>query len=251
MGLPVVDWMLTDGWETPAGFERFYTERLLRLPDGYVCYAPPSYAPDVRPLPALESGRITFGCLNNLAKLTPPLLAAWARILEALPGATILLRTHALAEPATREAFAAKLRAAGLPLDRVELLPGQPHREFLETYNRIDIALDPFPYTGGLTVCEALWMGVPTVTLAGEGFAARHALSHLSNVGLPDWAATDIEGYVDLAITRARELPRLRALRAGLRERTHASPLCDAPRFARGLGAALRHAWTDWCDRQP
>jgi protein O-GlcNAc transferase len=250
MGLPVVDWMLTDRWETPEGFERFYTERLLRLPDGYVCFTPPAYAPEVGSLPALSAGHVTFGCLNNLAKLTPPLLAAWARILEVLPGARILLCTHALAEAATREAFARRLAAAGVPAARVDLLPGQPHREFLDTYNAVDIALDPFPYTGGLTVCEALWMGVPTVTLTGEGFAARHALSHLSNVGLPGWAAQDVEGYVRLAVERARDLPALAALRAGLRERTRGSPLCDAPRFGRGLAAALRHAWTDWCVRQ-
>ncbi len=250
MGLSAIDWMLTDRWETPEGFERFYTERLLRLPDGYVCFAPPSYAPEVGTLPALGTGRITFGCLNNLAKLTPPLLAAWARILEALPGSRILLRTQALTEAATRADFAARLAGSGIPPGRVELLPGSPHRAFLETYNAIDIALDPFPYTGGLTVCEALWMGVPTVTLAGEGFAARHALSHLSNVGLADWATQDIEGYVRLALERARDLPGLAALRAGLRDRTRASPLCDAPRFGRGLAAALRHAWADWCARE-
>jgi predicted O-linked N-acetylglucosamine transferase (SPINDLY family) len=246
-GLGCIDWMLTDRWETPEGFERFYTERLLRLPDGYVCFAPPSYAPPVADLPALRTGHVTFGCLNNLAKLTPPLLAAWARILAALPDARLVLRTQALAEPATRQGFSRRLAAAGLPLRRVDLCPGLPHREFLASYGEIDVALDPFPYTGGLTVCEALWMGVPTVTLAGDSFAARHALSHLSNVGLADWAATDVEGYVARAITSARDIQALVALRAGLRDRVKASPLCDAPRFGRGLAAALRHVWAERC----
>lgn len=249
-GLSGVDWMLTDRWETPEGFERFYTERLLRLPDGYVCYAPPAYAPPVAPLPALaRGGRITFGCMNNLAKVTPPALAAWARILAALPESRLVLRTHALAEPATRDAFRQRLAAAGLPPERVDLCPGLPHRDFLAAYGGIDIALDPFPYTGGLTVCEALWMGVPTVTLAGDSFAGRHALSHLSNAGLGDWAAQDVEGYVALAVARARDVASLAALRAGLRERVRASPLCDAPRFGRNLAAALRFTWRQWCAR--
>ncbi len=250
-GLSAMGWMLTDRWQTPEGFEPFYTERLLRLPDGYVCYAPPAYAPPVGPPPALaRDGRVTFGCMNNLAKLTPPLLDAWARILAALPDARIQLRTHALSDATTREAFARRLEAAGLPAGRVDLLPGLPHREFLGAYGGIDIALDPFPYTGGLTVCEALWMGVPTVTLAGTSFAGRHALSHLSNVGLQDWVSQDVVGYVALAVARARDLPALAALRADLRERMRASPLCDAPRFGRSLAAALRFAWRDWCAGQ-
>jgi predicted O-linked N-acetylglucosamine transferase (SPINDLY family) len=115
----------------------------------------------------------------------------------------------------------------------------------MAAYGGIDVALDPFPYTGGLTVCEALWMGVPVLAMAGDSFCARHALSHLSNVGLADWAVTDVEAYVAQAIARARDLPALAALRAGMRERVAASPLADAPRFARGLAAALRHAWEE------
>ena len=176
--------MLTDRWETPPGSEAFYTERLLRLPDGYLCYLPPPYAPPVGPLPALANPGVTFGCFNNLAKLTAPVLAAWAAILAALPEARLVLRTHALGEAATRDRTARRLAAAGLPLDRVALEGGLPHRQLIEAYGGIDIALDPFPYTGGLTVCEALWMGVPVVAMAGDSFCARHALSHLSNLGL-------------------------------------------------------------------
>ena len=246
-GLGCMDWMLTDRWETPEGFERFYTERLLRLPDGYVCYAPPPYAPPVVPPPALARGHVTFGCLNNLAKLTPPVLRAWARILEALPDARLVLRTHALAEAETRQAVTHRLVSAGVPVARVELCGGLPHRAFFASYGDIDIALDPFPYTGGLTVCEALWMGVPTVSLVGDSFAGRHAFSHLSNVGLADWAAQSVEAYVALAVARAGDIAGLAALRARLREQVRASPLCDAPRFGRSLAAALRFAWRTWC----
>ncbi|WP_165943670.1 tetratricopeptide repeat protein [Roseicella aquatilis] len=249
MGLDGLDWMLTDARETPPGFERFYAERLLRLPDGYVCYTPPPGAPPVAPLPALARGHVTFGCFNNLAKVTPRVLAAWARILAALPEARLVLLTHVLGEAAARERVQERLAAHGLPEARVTLAGGVPHGALLATYADIDIALDPFPYTGGLTVCEALWMGVPVVTLAGDSFCARHALSHLGNVGLPDWVAESEADYVALALARAHDLPGLAALRAGLRARVAASPLTDAPRFGQALAAALRHAWRDWCAR--
>jgi protein O-GlcNAc transferase len=117
-------------------------------------------------------------------------------------------------------------------------------------YNQIDIVLDPFPYSGGLTTCEALWMGVPTVTLPGEIFASRHSMSHLSNAGLTDWVALDVETYIELAVVKASDIPSLAVLRSCLRGQMKSSPLCDAPRFGRNLGAALRHAWRDWCARQ-
>ncbi|WP_187829883.1 O-linked N-acetylglucosamine transferase, SPINDLY family protein [Siccirubricoccus phaeus] len=246
-GLPCVDWMLTDRWETPEGFERFYSERLLRLPDGYVCYAPPPYAPAVTPLPAASGQGVTFGCFNNLAKVTPAVLRCWARILAALPEARLELRTHVLGDAAAREALFARMAEAGLPPDRVRAAGGVPHRELLAAYGGIDIALDPFPYTGGLTACEALWMGVPVLTLVGDSFAGRHAFSHLSNIGLEGWAAFSEEDYVALAIARARDVAALAALRAGLRGKVAASPLADAPRFGRSLGQGLRRAWGEYC----
>jgi protein O-GlcNAc transferase len=185
--------------------------------------------------------------INNLAKVTPPVLRAWARILAAVPGSRLALRTHVLGEAATRDRVRARLVAHGLPADRVALDGGVPHQALLAAYGGIDIALDPFPYAGGLTVCEALWMGVPVVASAGDSFCARHALSHLANIGLPDWVAASEADYVALAIDRARDLPRLAALRAGLRARVAAAPLCDAPRFGQSLAAALQYAWREWC----
>ncbi|MBX9699769.1 MAG: tetratricopeptide repeat protein [Acetobacteraceae bacterium] len=246
-GLPAMDWMLTDRWETPAGFERFYTEQLLRLPDGYVCYAPPPNAPAVAALPMLRNGHVTFGCFNNLAKLTQPVLGAWAAIMRALPDARLVLRTHALGDTGVRDAVRRRLEAAGIDTARVALHGGVPHRALLAAYGEVDIALDPFPYAGGLTVCEALWMGVPVVSLHDHGFASRHGLSHLSNVGLGAWSVGAVDDYVATAIARAQELDMLAELRAGLRERIARSPLCDATRFGRSLAAALRHAWQMWC----
>jgi len=246
-GVAEMDWFVTDGWETPAFLGDRYSERLLRLPDGYVCYSPPAYAPDVTSLPAADAGQVTFGCFTNLAKVTPCVIAAWAAILGRLPGARLVVKSHALADADTarrvRDAFA----ALGIAADRLELRGPSPHRVFLSEYGGIDIALDPFPYSGGLTTCEALWMGIPTVTLPGETFASRHSLSHLSNVGLEDWVAASASDYVALAVAKAGDLDQLAALRRGLRARVKASPLCDARRFGVGLGVALRFAWRDWC----
>ena len=246
-GLPAMDGMITDRWETPPGHERFFSERLLRLRDGYVCYSPPPYAPAVSPPPALRDGRVTFGCFNNLAKVTPAVLLAWGRVLAEVPDSKLVLRTHALDDAGVREALSRRMARLGLPAGRTELAGSLPHRELLEAYNGVDIALDPFPYTGGLTVCEALWMGVPVVSLAGDSFCGRHALSHLSNVGLADWAAETEDGYVREAVRRAADPRALAELRAGLRARVEASPLCDAPRFGASLARALRCAWRDWC----
>ena len=246
-GLAEMDWIITDRWETPPGHETFYAERLLRLPDGYVCYSPPPYAPDVVPLPALARGHVTFGCFNNTAKITKVVIATWARVLHALPSSRLVLKAHQFAEPATSDRFLAAFAAHGIAATRLELRAGSPHRDLLAQYGDIDVVLDPFPYSGGLTTCEALWMGVPTVTVPSETFASRHSASHMSNAGLADWVVADLDAYVARAVAAAADIGALAALRAGLREQVRASPLCDAPRFGRSLGAALRHAWHDWC----
>jgi predicted O-linked N-acetylglucosamine transferase (SPINDLY family) len=248
-GLAEMDWILTDRWETPPESAPLYAERLLCLPDGYVCYSPPPYAPDVGPLPALRNGHVTFGCFNNLAKITPLVLETWATILESLPDSRLVLKTHQFSDAATAGRVRDTLAGYGIRPARIDLRGASGHRAFLREYNDIDIVLDPFPYSGGLTTCEALWMGVPTVSLPGDFFAARHSLSHLSNVGLTDWIAGDIPSYVAVALAKAADTKALAQLRAGLRARTKASPLCDAPRFGRNLGNALRQAWRDWCDR--
>ncbi len=248
-GLAEMDWIITDRWETPPELEHTYSERPLRLPDGYVCYSPPPYAPDVEPLPALANRHITFGCFNNLAKLTPRVITTWCAILHRVPGARLVLKTHQYAVTETAERVRCAFSERGIAPDRIELRGPSGHRAFLAQYNDIDIALDPFPYSGGLTTCEALWMGVPTVALPGETFASRHSTSHLSNTGLDDWVAFDAATYADLAVAKATDIAALATLRSGLRARVKASPLCDAPRFGRNLGKALRTAWRDWCAR--
>lgn len=246
-GLDFIDYFLTDNQETPAGFEAYYSEKLLRLPDGYVCYLPPAYAPEVAPLPAFENRHVTFGCLNNLMKITPATLATWSRILRDIPESQLRLRCPQFSDPGPRTRITESLAQLGISADRVKLSGRAKHREFLATYNEIDIALDPFPYSGGLSTCEALYMGVPVLTRAGEIFAARHSVSHLANTGLHDWIAGDTEDYIAKAKHFATNLPALADLRANLRRRITASPLCDAPRFGKNLGAALRQVWVEYC----
>jgi predicted O-linked N-acetylglucosamine transferase (SPINDLY family) len=250
-GLDEMDWLITDRWETPDGFAQLYSERLLILPDGYICYTPPPDAPEPGVLPALARGSITFGCYNNLAKITPDVVAAWSRILRALPTARMIVKTHQFNDRNTCRALLDAFDGEGVKSDRIELRGSSPHRELLRQYGDIDIVLDPFPYSGGLTTCEALWMGVPTLTMPGDTFAGRHSASHMSNVGLGDWIAADLDDYVAQAVGRATDHTALALLRAGLRARMARSPLCDAPRFGASLGRALRMAWQSWCAGDP
>ena len=246
-GMKRVDWFITDRWETPDGFDQYYTERLLRLPDGYVCYSPPPKAPPVGNLPALANGYVTFGCFNNLTKLTDETLSLWGKILDQIGNAHLLLRCPQFSEDGIPERFVSRAHACGLDTSRLELRGRAPHPQFIACYKDIDIALDPFPYSGGLTTCEAMFMGVPVITLAGDFFAARHSVSHLSNVGLTDCVTQTPEQYVDRAIAMSSDLYALAGLRARLREQVLTSPLCDGKRFGRNLGAALRYAWQDYC----
>ena len=246
-GLAEMDWFMTDRWETPEGFDQFYSEKLLRLPDGYVCYSPPPLAPDVLALPALRNGFVTFGCFNNLAKVTPRVIQVWGEILRRVPDSKMILKTHQLSHQETAANFLRRFSELGIDGGRVALRGSSGHRAFMGEYGDVDIVLDPFPYSGGLTTCEALWMGVPTITMPGEIFASRHSASHMSNAGLPDWVVTSVDDYIAMAVSKANDLNGLAGLRAGLREQVRQSPLCDASRFGRNLGAALRSAWKDWC----
>ena len=242
-GLEAMDYLLADRYEVPPGAEGYYRERVLRMPDGYVCYDPPVYAPVVAPLPALKRGHLTLGCFNNPAKITPQAIRIWARILHRLPEARLVLKFKGWDNRSVARRFTEMFVAQAIDPGRLELLGSSPHADLLAEYNRIDLALDPFPYSGGLTTCEALWMGVPVVTYPGETFAGRHSLSHLSNVCLVETIVGSLDEYVELAVSLAGDLPRLAALRAGLRERMADSPLCDGKRFANNFMSLLQGVW--------
>ena len=238
-GLKAMDYILADRHEIPPEFERFYQEQVLRMPDGYICYEPPGYAPPISPLPASASTHVTFGCFNNPAKITPRVIEVWSKVLNRLPESRLVLKYKGWNDPHISAQMIDKLDR-GIDPARVEFLGQSPHAEFLAEYNRIDLALDSFPYSGGLTTCEALWMGIPVITCPGETFASRHSLSHLSNVGLTESIASDLDEYVELAVKFATDLPRLAELRAGLRARMAASPLCDSKRFAENFVKTLQ-----------
>ena len=250
-GLKAMDYLLADRFEVPADAEPYVQERVLRMPAGYVCYDPPPDAPSVSPLPALARGYVTFGSFNNPAKITPQVVDVWARILRRVAGARLVLKYLGMSDPSTMRRLTDMFAKRGVDSSRLDLLGWSCHEDVLRQYQRIDVALDPFPYGGGLTTCESLWMGVPVVTCPGETFASRHALSHLSNVGLTETIADDLEGYVLLATGLATDLPRLAVIRARLRQQVAESPLCNGKRFAENFIDVLRGVWRRWCDGQP
>ena len=250
-GLAAMDWLITDRRENPPGSESEAVERLMLLPDHYICYEPPIYAPDVGPLPMIRNGWVTFGCFNNLAKLNAKVIALWARLLTELPTARLLIKTNAVGAEAER-VLRAEFTNFGGDSDRLMVSGGAPHLEFLNWYNRVDVALDPFPYSGGLTTLEALWMGVPVVTRSGDRFCSRHTSSHVSVVGFPEWVAKDDADYLRIAREMSADPVRLALLRGGLRDRVRRSPICDGARVAGNLEAAFRMMWRAWCaDRSP
>ncbi|QNM96198.1 O-linked N-acetylglucosamine transferase family protein [Chitinimonas koreensis] len=250
-GLAAMDYLISDPRETPPGCEDDYRERIARLPDCYVGYAPPDYAPAVGPLPMLARGHITLGCFNNLVKVTPEVVALWGELLRRLPDAQLLLVTRQLDEPGVAMRYRQLFEAEGVA-ERVRFEGRIAHPQLLARYNEIDLALDPFPYSGGLTTLEALWMGVPVVTLGGDRFAARHSVSHLTAAGLTETIVPDAESYLALVARLAGDSVRLAALRGGLRARMQASPLLDGARFARNWQAALRQMWRQYLgERDP
>jgi predicted O-linked N-acetylglucosamine transferase (SPINDLY family) len=199
-------------------------------------------------LPAINRGYVTFGSLNQPAKVDAPVVKSWAQILRRLPKSHLLMKYSGLA---SNSSAAARYRELfwreGIAPERIEFQDGSPLSEYLEAYTRIDIALDPFPHNGGLTTCDALWMGVPVVTCPGETFASRQSLSHLSNIGFTETVARDLDEYLEIAVRLANDLPRLAAIRSRLREQMAASPLCDGRRFAENLMQLLRGVWREWC----
>ena len=183
-GLAAMDYLIADRYHVPPGSERHYREHIIRLPDGYVCFDPPPDAPAVGPLPALRNGHVTFGCFNNTAKVSPEVIALWAKVLDRIPGSRLVLKYRWLNDARTRSRYEKLFSEQGISTTRLDFAGGLPAAELLATYNAIDVALDPFPYSGGLTTCEALWMGVPVVTFPGETFASRRLALYLANVGL-------------------------------------------------------------------
>lgn len=250
-GVESIDYLISDRIETPEGEDPYYFENLVRLPTGYVAYNPPPYAPDVGALPMRENGFVTFGCFNNIYKVNARIVEVWARLLQRVPDSRLMFKYKGMEDPAVQRWITDLFESNGIGAERLIFEPRSLHHELLDTYNKIDIALDPWPYSGGLTTVEALYMGVPVITCPGPVFAGRHAASHLTNVGLSDWVVEDFDAYVDKASEWAGRPDDLADLRRGLRRQVEASPLCNRLQFATDLMFALLIMWQKWVQGQP
>ncbi len=244
-GVPAIDLRITDGLADPPGdADAWHTERLVRLPGGFVAWDPPEWAHAVPVAPVRAGDEISFGCFNNLAKLSERVLSTWARLLAQVPRARLVLKAGGLADERVRGRVYEIWERHGVSPERVHLLAStQSPADHLACYGEVDVALDPFPYNGTTTTCETLWMGVPVVTLAGRSHAGRVGCSLLHRVGLDDLVAADEDAYIALASRLARDRQRLAELRLGLRSRLQASTLGDAGRLARELEDAYEEAW--------
>lgn len=245
-GLPTMDYIIADRWHAPSGHEPAGPEKYLRLDDGYACFDPPADIGEVTPLPALKNGYVTFGCLNNATKLNPDVITSYATILKQTPGSRLMLAFRGLDDAGVKTRLLSLFQRHGIDTARIDIRGYSKRPKFLANYNDIDIALDTFPYSGGLTTCEALWMGVPVVTFSGRTFAGRHATSYMSNAGLIDFVASTRTDFEGLATQKAADLESLAKLRAGLRAKLSASPICDGKRFAESFEKAMRAAWKAW-----
>lgn len=240
-GLRSIGYRLVDSRTDPSGSEPLCVESLVRLDPCFLCYQPPDDAPEPSLPPSATSGHVTFGSFNTLLKLNDRVVSAWSTLLQRVAGSRLLLKATQLADARVRADTLDRFAACGVDPARIEVLPAtKGQRDHLALYARIDIALDPFPYAGTTTTCEALWMGVPVVTMAGKSHAARVGVSLLSTVGLEELIAQDEASYLALAERLARDLSCSTSLRASMRERLATSPLCDGPAFARRFESALR-----------
>ena len=238
-GLRSIDYLLADARCVPPEDEGQFVEKIWRLPEIRYCFTAPSPAPEVAPLPALAAGHLTFGTFQNLAKVSATAMDRWSAVLRALPTARFRIQSPQLAHAFERDRLLARFAARGIAADRIALHGATTRQAYLAAHAEVDVLLDTFPFTGGTTTCEALWMGVPTVTLEGHTMLTRQGASLMRTVGLDDWVAPDTHSFADIVLARAGDLPRLAALRLALRERARASPLFDAPRFAASLAQAL------------
>lgn len=247
-GLPTMDFRLTDAIADPPGMtEAHYVERLVRLPDGTFCYRAPATAPLPAPGPLERGQGPVFGCFNNPQKIGAEVIALWASIVRAVPGAKLRLKARQFLDVKAAQRTRERFVAAGLAADRLEIEGRRTFAEGFAEYSTIDVALDPFPYHGTTSTCEALWMATPVVTLPGTSCVSRVGASLLERVGLAELVARDPAHYRELAIGLAGDPARLASLRRTLREQMAGSPLCDGPRFARQLEAAYRELWREFC----
>ncbi len=250
-GLSAIDYRLTDALADPPHLEDACTEELIRLPDGFLCYRPPEFAPNINQLPAQTNGCVTFASFNNGCKITPATVELWSAVLEAVPNSRIMLKVKGGLEPEIRQNYLDLFTARRIAAERIDIHGWTTPAEHLSLYGRADIALDTFPYNGTTTTCEALWMGLPVISLAAETHhMSRVGLSILKRLNLEFFAASSAPEYVAKAASLASNLPSLAAIRSGMRARIAISGLCHAKAFARQVEFAYRQVWRRWCSRR-
>jgi len=242
-GMLQIDYVLADETGLPANDRANFTETVHYLPETRLCFTAPAPAVAVSSLPSLRNGFVTFGCFQTLPKINDRVLKLWGKILQAVPNSRLRLAVNQLNDTVFQQRFSQRLQEAGIDEARVTLVGPMPREEYLASYNQVDMVLDTFPYAGGTTTCEALWMGVPTLTLNGSSLIARQGVGMLTCVGLEDWIAVDDADYVARAISHAANASGLSNLRSTLRDRALGSALFDAPRFARNLENAFSAMW--------
>ncbi|QOX79158.1 tetratricopeptide repeat protein [Trichlorobacter lovleyi] len=249
-GLSTIDYLISDRFQSPEGSEQYTVEQIVRLPDDYICYCPPDYAPEVTQLPALSNGYITFCSFNNLAKVTEEAVALWSEILQLVPGSRFFIKNPSFSDQGTVRRYLDLFKSYGIDEKMIIVEGKSPHPEMIARYSLVDIQLDTQPYSGGLTTLESLWMGVPVVTLPGELFSSRHSLTHLMNVGLEECVASNRDEFIAIACTLAEDLSHLSELRLTLRQRMMTSPVCDGLGFTENIQQAFRKMWVTWCEKQ-
>ena len=248
-GLEAIDLRISDPVSDPPGVtESQYLEKCLRLPEVPWVYVPPTDAPDVSHLPASDRKVFTFGCLNNSAKISDRCLESWGKLIQSLPGSRLVLLAGQ--SQSAQKRLSERFVKAGILRDRIQLVARLPRQQYFEAYHGIDIALDPFPYNGGVTTGDALWMGVPVLTVAGSSYLSRQGAMAMLALGLPEFVAEEPDTLIPLAKIWMHRRPELAQLRNTLRERLLASPLADAPRYVRNLEASLRAEWAKGCSLQ-
>ncbi len=251
-GLSAIDYRITDGHADPPGMtETHYSETLVRLPETFLCFRPYEPSPEVAPSPVTSVGEITFGSFNSFAKINLPLITLWSKLLNRLPKSRLLLKARVLNDQATRKRLLKSFTDLGVASERIELHAGEPKiADHLRMYGRVDIALDTYPYHGTTTTCEALWMGVPVVTLAGDRHISRVGVSILRNMGLDNLIASGPDEYVEIAANLASDHERLIAMRSTLRQMMLSSQLMDEAKFARNIESAYRQMWTTYTEKK-
>ncbi|MBW1895285.1 MAG: tetratricopeptide repeat protein, partial [Deltaproteobacteria bacterium] len=252
-GMSAIDYRFTDEVADPIGeADNLHSEELIRLESGFLCYSGDESSPEISALPCLERGHITFGSFNNLTKTTPEVVKLWSDILRAAPNSHLLLKSKQLMDEGMRERYQGMFEKEGISGDRVELFSRFPKKEdHLRFYSKIDIGLDPFPYNGTATTFEALWMGIPVITLEGDRHAARVGTSIMTHLNLPQFIADTKENYIKKAVELAGDRKRLAVYRKDLRSILQSSKSCDEHHFAKKIETAFREMWRTWCQSDP